>query len=125
PRLGFDNLNRSGNHIIQAAALIALEHQESWDGSGYPAGLRGEAIHVFGRIARVVDVLDSLLSRRVYKEPWSVSEALAHLEEQRGRLLDPTLVDTLLRHRDEFLSLREEIIQQSQDLKMAEVEKNP
>lgn len=125
PRLGFDILNRSGNHIMQAAARIALEHQESWDGSGYPAGLRGEAIHVFSRIARVVDVLDSLLSRRVYKEPWSVSEALAHLEEQRGRMLDPTLVDTLLRHRDEFLSLREEIIQQSQDLKMAEVEKNP
>jgi response regulator RpfG family c-di-GMP phosphodiesterase len=125
PRLGFDILNRSGNHIMQTAARIALEHQESWDGSGYPAGLKGEEIHVFSRIARVVDVLDSLLSRRVYKEPWSVADALAHLDEQRGRMLDPDLVDTLFRHKDEFLALREEIIQQSQDLEMSEDEKKP
>ncbi|RXM19380.1 HD domain-containing protein, partial [Citrobacter sp. AAK_AS5] len=57
PRLGFDILNRSGNPIMQAAARIALEHQEAWDGSGYPKGLEGEGIHVFSRIARVVDVV--------------------------------------------------------------------
>ena len=125
PRLGFDILNRSGNHIMQAAARIALEHQEAWDGSGYPSGLKGEEIHVFSRIARVVDVLDSLLSRRVYKEQWSVADALAHLEEQRGRMLDPELVDTLLRRREEFLALREEIIQQSQDIEIAGPEKKP
>ncbi len=125
PRLGFDILNRSGNHIMQAAARIALEHQEAWDGSGYPSGLKGEEIHIFSRIARVVDVLDSLLSRRVYKEPWSVAEALAHLEEQRGRMFDPALVDTLFKHREEFLGLREEIIQQSQDLDIARNEKKP
>ena len=125
PRLGFDILNRSGNHIMQTAARIALEHQESWDGSGYPSGLKGEEIHVFSRIARVVDVLDCLLSRRVYKEPWSVPEALAHLGEQRGRMFDPGLVDTLLRHQEEFLSLREEIIQQTRDVEMGEIEKKP
>ncbi len=125
PRLGFDILNRSGNHIMQAAARIALEHQEAWDGSGYPAGLKGEEIHIFSRIARVVDVLDCLLSRRVYKEPWSVTDALAYLEDQRGRMLDPALVDTLLRRREEFLALREEIIQQSRDLEIAGPEKKP
>ena len=125
PRLGFDILNRSGNHIMQAAARIALEHQEAWDGSGYPAGLKEENIHVFSRIARVVDVLDSLLSRRVYKVQWCVADALAHLEGQRGRMLDPELVDTLLRRREEFLALREEIIQQSQDIEIAEPEKKP
>jgi response regulator RpfG family c-di-GMP phosphodiesterase len=125
PRLGYDILHRSGNHIMQAAARIALEHQEAWDGSGYPCGLKGEEINIFSRIARVVDVLDSLLSRRVYKEPWSVADALAHLEEQRGRMLDPALVDMLLRHREEFLALRNEIIQQSQDLEIAELKKNP
>ena len=116
PRLGFDILNRSGNRIMQAAARIALEHQESWDGGGYPAGLKGEEIHVFSRIARVVDVLDSLLSERVYKKPWSVEDALAHLREQRGRQFDPALVDLLLEHRDEVLALRDGILQQSRGL---------
>jgi response regulator RpfG family c-di-GMP phosphodiesterase len=116
PRLGFDILNRSGNRIMQAAARIALEHQESWDGSGYPAGLRGEEIHIFSRIARVVDVLDSLLSERVYKRAWSVEDTLAHLRQQRGLQLDPSLVDVLLAHRDEFLALREDILQQSREV---------
>ncbi len=123
PRLGFDILNRSGNRIMQAAARIALEHQESWDGSGYPAGLGGEDIHIFSRIARVVDVLDSLLSERVYKKPWSVENTLAHLREQRGRQLDPALVDLLLGHREEFLTLRENILQQSRDVETGEREK--
>ena len=125
PRLGFDILNRSGNRIMQAAARIALEHQESWDGSGYPAGLKGEGIHVFSRIARVVDVFDSLLSERAYKKAWSVADTLAHLEEQRGRQLDPDLVDLLLEHRDEFLALREGILQQSRDLESDMGEKKP
>lgn len=125
PRLGFDILNRSGNHIMQTAARIALEHQEAWDGSGYPRGLAGEGIHIFSRIARVVDVLDSLLSARVYKEAWSVSDALAYLLDQRGRIFDPSLIDTLFAHRDEFLALRENIIQQSQDIEMPQAEKKP
>ena len=124
PRLGYDILHRSGNHIMQVAARIALEHQEAWDGSGYPSGLKGEQIHIFSRIARVVDVLDCLLSRRAYKEPWTVDDALAHLEEQRGRLFDPALVDALLRHREEFLAMRNDIVLQSQDL-IAGPEKKP
>jgi len=122
-RLGFDILNQSGNHVMQVAARIALEHQESWDGSGYPEGLAGEDIHVFSRIARVVDVLDSLLSERVYKNAWSVADGLAHLREQRGRMFDPALVDTLLEHREDFLALREHIIQQSRDVEMNKDEK--
>jgi len=70
-------------------------------------------------------VLDSLLSQRVYKEAWSVVDALAYLQDQRGRMLDPVLVDTLLAHKDEFLALRENIIQQSQDIEIAGREKKP
>jgi len=129
-KVGMVSIMMANNEIgtiqdIKTAARIALEHQEAWDGSGYPSGLKGEEIHVFSRIARVVDVLDCLLSRRVYKEPWSVPEALAHLGEQRGRMFDPGLVDTLLRHQEEFLSLREEIIQQTRDVEMGEIEKKP
>jgi len=125
PRLGFDILNRSGNPIMQAAARIALEHQEAWDGSGYPNGLEGEGIHVFSRIARVVDVFDSLLSERVYKKAWTTAETLAHLREQGGRMLDPALVALLLESWDEFMALRDRIVQQSRDLDAAEDEKKP
>ncbi len=110
PRLGYEILSHADNRIMQTAARIALEHQESWDGSGYPAGLKGEEIHCFSRIARVVDVLDSLLSERIYKKPWSETEALNHLREQRGRLLDPTLVDLVLNNQSEFLTLRQSLV---------------
>jgi response regulator RpfG family c-di-GMP phosphodiesterase len=116
PRLGHDILVRSDSHIMQCAARIALEHQEAWDGSGYPRGLKGDEIHIFGRIARVVDMLDCLLSERVYKKAWSLPDALAHIKEQRGRLLDPGLVDILLGDIEEFLVLRESIVQQSRDV---------
>jgi response regulator RpfG family c-di-GMP phosphodiesterase len=123
PRLGFEILNGSANRIMKAAARIALEHQESWDGSGYPAGLRGEEIHIFSRISRVVDVLDSLLSERVYKTPWSANDALEYVRAQRGVLFDPSLVDVLFEHQAELLALRENILQQGRELKLGENEK--
>ncbi len=113
PRFGHDILARSDSRIMQCAARIALEHQEAWDGSGYPSGLKGEEIHVFGRIARVVDMLDCLLSERVYKQAWSLPDTMAHIKEQRGRLLDPALVDIMLGDIEAFLALRESIVQQS------------
>jgi response regulator RpfG family c-di-GMP phosphodiesterase len=125
PRLGFDILNRAGNGFTQTAARIALERQESWDGSGYPSGLKGEDIHVFSRIARVVDVFDALLGERAYKGAWRVEDTLAHLKGQRSRQLDPRLVDILLDHKDEFLALREHILQQSRDVEIDESEKKP
>ena len=123
PRLGYDILHRSGNRIMQAAARIALEHQESWDGSGYPAGLKGEEIHVFSRISRLVDVLDSLLSERVYKTPWSVPDVLAYMREQSGVLFDPVLTDVLFEHQDELLALRDTIVRQGMELELPENEK--
>lgn len=109
PMLGYDILHRTDNPIMQTAAIIAREHQEAWDGSGYPKGLKGGAIHIFSRIARVVDVFDALLSQRVYKDAWTEEDALAYLEEQRGRLFDPFLVDVLVRNKEEFLALRAHI----------------
>ncbi len=124
PRLGYEILNQTDRPIMQAAARIALEHQEAWDGSGYPQGLKGEDIHVFSRIARVVDVFDSLLSRRIYKEPWSVEETLAYLAAERGKIFDPRLVDIFLEHSGEFLALREGILTQIQGVEEIFPEKN-
>ncbi len=67
----------SSSSILDMAATIALSHQEKWDGSGYPRGLKGEAIPIEGRIVAVADVFDALTSDRVYRKAFSVDEAIA------------------------------------------------
>ncbi|MCL2789191.1 MAG: DUF3369 domain-containing protein [Desulfobulbus sp.] len=104
---GHDLLINSPSPIIQAAANIILEHHERWDGHGYPQGLQGEDIHIYGRIIGVVDVFDALSNRRVYHEAWTWDEVFAYFREQRGRHFDPKLVDILLDNREEFQAIWE------------------
>ena len=78
--------------MLQLAREIALAHHEKWDGSGYPRGLAGEAIPVSARIVAVADVFDALTTRRPYKEPWPVQDALDHIAAQAGKHFDPALV---------------------------------
>ena len=93
--IGYEILKNSKRAIIQAGAVIARDHHEKWDGSGYPAGKRGEEIHVYGRIAAVADVYDALRHRRCYKSPWTADATLAHIESEAGRQFDPRLVEIL------------------------------
>jgi methanogenic corrinoid protein MtbC1 len=86
----------SSSSILDMAATIALSHQEKWDGSGYPRGLRGEAIPIEGRIVAVADVFDALTSDRVYRKAFSVEEAVQMMREQRGRHFDPVLLDAFM-----------------------------
>ncbi|GGR63598.1 hypothetical protein GCM10008959_27210 [Deinococcus seoulensis] len=81
-----------GGPLLQLAAQIALTHHECWDGSGYPAGLTGEAIPLGGRIVRVVDTFDALVSARPYKDGWPAAQALSYLSEHAGQLFDPVVV---------------------------------
>ncbi|RJX33380.1 MAG: response regulator [Desulfurivibrio sp.] len=81
------------------ARLIARSHHEKWDGSGYPDGLRGEEIPLASRIVAVADVFDSLTHERPYKARWSVAEALAFMETQRGIHFDPKVLDVFLQLR--------------------------
>jgi two-component system, response regulator RpfG len=76
-----------------------LRHHERYDGSGYPDGLKGEAIPIEARIVAVADVFDALLSPRPYKQAWDIDASLAYLYAQRGRLFDPKCVDALVRNR--------------------------
>lgn len=71
---------------------IPLAHHERWDGSGYPAGLRGEAIPFAARIFAVVDVWDALTNNRPYRAAWDAPRALAYLQEHAGGLFDPRVV---------------------------------
>ena len=81
PQIGYDLLSNSQNRFIQLSALIALRHQERYDGSGYPDGLVGEAIPLEARIVAVADVFDALISERPYKRAWSLQEAMDYLRD--------------------------------------------
>ncbi|GHA73233.1 HD domain-containing phosphohydrolase [Cognatilysobacter bugurensis] len=99
PRIGQELLGGSHNRFIQMGAIIALHHQERYDGSGYPDGLVGDAIPLEARIAAAADVLDALISPRPYRSAWDVDAALAYLHSQSGTLFDPRCVDALLNSR--------------------------
>lgn len=96
PRIGHELLAGSHNRFIQSGALIALRHQERYDGSGYPDGLVGDAIPLEARIVAVADVFDALISPRPHREAWTIDAAIAHLHAQRGREFDPRCVDALI-----------------------------
>jgi len=106
--IGHNILKESKRRILQAAAVIAFQHHEKWDGSGYPRGLKGEDIHIFGRIVGLVDVFDALTSHRVYKEAMEISKALEIVKAERGRHFDPRLVDLFLANLDGFLRIHEQ-----------------
>ena len=87
---------------MQFAENIATYHHERWDGSGYPAGLRGEQIPLSARIMAVADVYDALISERCYKKPIPVEKAIAIIQEESGTHFDPKLVEVFMNHLDEF-----------------------
>ena len=111
----------SSSSILDMAATIALSHQEKWDGSGYPRGLKGEAIPIEGRIVAVADVFDALTSDRVYRKAFSVEDAVQMMREQRGRHFDPVLLDAFMEvlgrtgpdAREEFRSDPAELVEQT------------
>ncbi len=91
--------------FLEVARLIARSHHERWDGSGYPDKLQGEAIPLAARIMALADEFDALTSRRVYKEPLPVQEAVAMISTEKGNHFDPTLVELFLQQRDEFAKI--------------------
>ncbi|MBW7903472.1 MAG: two-component system response regulator [Rhodocyclaceae bacterium] len=92
---------------LACAKEIACDHQEKWDGSGYPEGLAGDAIPIAARLMAVADVYDALISRRVYKAPMPHEQAVAIIAEGRGRHFDPDVVDAFLDAADEFRAIAE------------------
>lgn len=94
-RLGAELLAGSDNRILEAARLIAASHHERWDGSGYPAGLVGEAIPIEGRIVAVADAFDSLTHRRSYKAAVPVTDTMGRLLHDAGTALDPAVTTAL------------------------------
>lgn len=106
-QIGHEMLKHSQRKIFKTAAIVALEHHEKWNGTGYPRQLRGEDIHIFGRITALADVFDALGSDRVYKKAWSDEKILTLLKEESAKHFDPSLISLFFDNLDLFLQTRD------------------
>lgn len=98
------------NVFLNFAKEISLSHHEKWDGSGYPRGLKGEEIPLSARLMAIADVYDALISKRVYKPPFSHKEAVDIIIKGRGTHFDPEIVDNFLEIDEEFYEIAKQFI---------------
>ena len=94
--MGHAILSESHSKFIKTGSVIALNHHEKFDGSGYPNGLEREEIPLVARIVAVADVYDALRTERPYKPGWSRDDAVAYITEQAGKHFDPACVEAFL-----------------------------
>jgi len=106
--IGAKLLYESHSHLAKMASSIALSHHEKWDGSGYPSGLAGETIPVEGRITALCDVFDALLSKRPYKEAWTLQSAVGEIQSLSGSQFDPSLTNLFVAHINDFMEIYEQ-----------------
>ena len=106
--IGYEIFKDSDKPLLKTAAIIAYEHHEKYDGSGYPRGLKADEIHINGRITAVADVFDALGSDRVYKKAWPDERIFKLFKEERGEHFDPKLIDLFFENVDKFLVVRDE-----------------
>lgn len=105
--IGAEILGMQKSKVLKYARIVALEHHEKWDGSGYPNGLEGDNIHLFARIVAITDVFDALTSKRPYKDPWTVEKTIKLLKEESGKHFDPRLVTLLIDNIDSVLIIKD------------------
>ncbi|HSR36783.1 MAG TPA: HD domain-containing phosphohydrolase, partial [Desulfurivibrionaceae bacterium] len=99
-------LGLSDREIMKAATIIALQHHEKYDGTGYPRGLKGEQIHLYARITAIADVFDALCNDRSYRHAWTIEDIVAMFRKERGAHFDPALVDLFLGHFALFVEIK-------------------
>ncbi len=108
--IGHEVLNTGSSALLKIAAEIAHTHHEKFDGSGYPRGIKGEDIPLFGRIVAVADVFDALTSERPYKKAWDMDTAIQLIKDGAGTHFDPECVTALLCDMNEILKIKQEFI---------------
>ena len=104
--IGYNILKDSKRDILKAAAIVAKEHHEKWDGTGYPFGLKGENIHIYGRITAIADVFDALGSERCYKEAWEDEKIFGLFQKEKAKHFDPNLIDLFFKNINSFIEIR-------------------
>ncbi len=105
PLLGSNMLSDSSLPLFKAASIVCLEHHEQYNGMGYPNALKGENIHIYGRIVALADVFDALSFKRSYKESWTQDRVLNYIDNLSGTYFDPKLVDIFFKNIDKFLDI--------------------
>jgi response regulator RpfG family c-di-GMP phosphodiesterase len=103
--IGYEILKTSKRDMLKAAAIVAHEHHERWDGTGYPSKIMKKDIHIFGRITAVADVFDALYHKRCYKEAWPLEDILKLFEEQKGKHFEPKLVELIFKNIDRYIKI--------------------
>jgi putative two-component system response regulator len=106
-RIGYEILNGSSSCLMQVGAQIALSHHEKYDGTGYPYGLKGEEIPIYGRIIAVADVFDALTSFRPYKTAWPIEKAIQFMQENSGKHFDPLCLEAFFKDWDTVLAIQQ------------------
>lgn len=106
--LGHSMIKNSKRKLLQAASVVAHQHHEKYNGKGYPQGLKGDEIHIYGRITAIADVFDALGSDRVYKKAWDDKLIFEMFKKERGEHFDPHLIDLFFENIDKFLGVREQ-----------------
>ncbi len=114
--IGEHMLGGTGIPVLEMAAKIARHHHERWDGTGYPDGLKGDAIPLEARITAVVDIYDALVHKRVYKDAMAEEEALSIMQELAGKHLDPDLLHLFIRLLPEMRRIRMEVTEVDDEL---------
>jgi len=107
--IGYEMLKNSERPIMKAASIIAHQHHEKFNGQGYPLGLKGYEIHIYGRITAIADVFDALGSKRVYKEEWELNRILEFIKKESGNHFDPKLVEIFFNEIDEVIQIRDKL----------------
>lgn len=105
-KIGHSILSNSQSRYMQTGSIIALNHHERFDGTGYPNGISGKDIPLVARIVSVADVYDALVSIRPYKKAWSNSDALDYIEKHAGTQFDPVCVEAFFERIENILSIQ-------------------
>ena len=105
--IGYNILKNSKREILKAAAIVAMEHHEKWDGTGYPRKIKEKEIHIYGRITAIADVFDALGSDRCYKKAWEDEKVFKFLEDEKAKQFDPNLIDLFFENIDKFKDIRD------------------
>jgi len=109
-QLGYEMIKGSKRELLKTAAIIAHQHHEKYDGTGYPQGLKGQDIHIYGRITAIADVFDALGTHRVYKEAWTDEKIFKLFKDEKGKHFDPELVNIFFENLNEILKIRDSLV---------------
>ena len=113
--IGYNILKDSESELLQAAALVALEHHENVNGTGYPYGKKEKELSIYGMIAAAVDVFDALTSARPYKPAWPLEKVLKVFEEEKEKKFQKEIAEVLIENAEELMKIREKFPDETQE----------